>query len=130
MNMLKPLTIVALVAATFLAACSQQPAFTEQKLPSGRVVKIAGIGKMQFSAGDPALMLKYYSEVSFDRPAELKAEVEEIWQEFRKDADKGGFKAAIISANEMPHGVISSTRGWNFVYEKHADGTWALNEKK
>ncbi len=128
MKPLKLFQVVALVASIFMTACAQQPAFTERRLPSGRVVKVAGIGEMRFSAGDPALMLKYYSEVSFDKPAELKAEAEEIWQEFRKEADKGGFKAAIISANEMPHGMISKTRGWNFVYEKRSDGTWALHE--
>lgn len=119
------LLAVIIVAVGLLSACSQEPRYTAQTLPSGRIVKVAGVGKMQFSADDPALMLRYYSEVDFAKPAELKAEVDEIWQQFQKDADRAGLKSAIISANEMPKGIISSTQGHNFVFRKQADGSWS-----
>ncbi len=83
---------------------------------------------MAFSGGGQALMLKYYSDVDFSKHAELKAEVEDIWREFQKDVEAANLKSAIISANQMPHGMISSTQGWNFVCEKKPDGTWILRE--
>jgi len=123
------LVIILLAFGIFAVSCSQQPQFSIKTLPSGRVVKVAGVMQISFSGGDQALMLKYYSDIDFSKRAELKAEVEDIWQEFQKDVDKAKLKSAIISANEMPHGIISGTKGFNFVYTKQAEGRWILNEK-
>jgi len=36
------------------------------RLPSGREVKVWGVTKMFFSKGDPALMLKYRTDLRLD----------------------------------------------------------------
>jgi hypothetical protein len=41
------------------------------------------------------------------------------------DADKARVSFAVISANEVPEGmIIKQNRKYNFVFEKAADGTW------
>jgi hypothetical protein len=121
-----------LALGVILTGCSPQIAFSVKTLPSGRTVKVASVVTLHFSASDPALMLKYYSDVDFSNRALLQAEADDIWQQFRGDVERANFKAAILSANEMPHGMISHTQGFNFVYERKGDGVWTLvgNDKK
>jgi hypothetical protein len=120
-----------LATAIFVVSCSKKPAYTTKTLPSGRTVKIASIMKMFFSKGDPALMLKYYTDINIDNTLELQDEVEEIWELFQIDVEKAGLNFAIISAVEMPQGIIFKTRGFNFVFEKHESGDWILtNDQK
>jgi len=122
--LLLPFVALGIIAAS----CSQQLPYSLKTLPSGHAIKITGVSRMAFSGGDQALMLKYYSDIDFTKRAELKAEVEEIWQQFRNDVEQANLNSAIISANQMPHGMFSSTQGWNFVYEKKPDGNWILKE--
>ncbi len=130
MNKRRMLLPILLVSYLLLGSCSQGPSYTAKTLPSGRVIKIAGIGKMYFSKDDPALMLKYYSDVSLNDTAKLQDEVEEIWSIFRIDAEKSKLTAAIISANEMPSGIISKTRSFNFVFQKKPSGVWILTNNQ
>ena len=119
------------VACLFIASCSKPPAYTTRTLPSGRVVKIAGIIKMHFSEGDPALMLKYYTDIDMNDKVSLQAEAEDIWQAFKVDVEKAEMKSAILSANQMPRGIISKTSGFNFAFKKQQDGGWLLtNDQK
>ncbi len=88
-------------------------------------MKVLGVGKMNFTRGDPALMLKYQTDLDLSNKPELKKEVEEIWQLFRVDVEKVGLKAAIVSANEVPKGMlIKTSKSYNFVYKKNGDGSW------
>ena len=120
-------TIMALVISVcLLTSCSQKPQYTTQTLPSGRVVKIAGIGEVRFSKDDPALMLKYYTDIDMSDKGALQTEAEDIWQSFKVNVEKAGLKSAILSANEMPHGFISKTSGFNFVFKKQGSGDWML----
>ncbi len=107
-------------------SCSQSQKYTPKKLPSGRIVKIAGVGKICFSNDDPALMLKYYTDVPITDTGALREEVEDIWQSFKFDVEQSGLKSAIISANEMSTGIISKTKGFNFVFKTQGDGSWAM----
>jgi len=50
------------------------------RLPSGREVKVLGVTKMFFSKGDPALMLKYRTDLRLDDQEQLLKEVEEVWR--------------------------------------------------
>jgi hypothetical protein len=107
---------------------SQTPSFTEKTLPSGRVIKAAGVTQINFKNGSSALMLKYYTDINIDDSAALRKEVEDIWQSFRADIEDTGISSAIISANEMPKGIISKTRGYNFVFTKNKDGSWSQSK--
>jgi hypothetical protein len=50
-------------------------------------VKVIDVSKMFFSHGDPALMLKYRTELRLQGQAQLRKEVEEVWQVFRVDVE-------------------------------------------
>ena len=77
-------------------------------------------------------MLQYQTDYKISDKAELRKEVDEIWSYFKTDVEKGNFTSAIISANEVPHGIIfKNSSGYNFVFEKNPDGTWrCLDDKK
>lgn len=120
------LFILAVIAGLSITSCTQGPNYTERKLPSGRVVKIAGVMKMAFSGGDSALMLKYFTDINMTNTVALQDEAEDIWKEFRFDVEKAGLKDAILSANTMPHGIISQTSGFNCVFKKQPTGEWLL----
>lgn len=85
-----------LVIMCVLVGCTaRQPAYTEMRLPSGKLIKVLG------------------------------AEVDEIWAAFRLDVERATVKNAIIAANEPPHGrFITTNRSFNFVFKKSPDGTW------
>jgi hypothetical protein len=87
---------------------------------------------MRFSQGPPALMLSYQTPLKITDKQALRSEVDEIWASFRNDVENGKFTNAIISANEIPSGLIlKSNRTYNFVFEKNQDGTWqCLDDKK
>ena len=121
---------LAVTVALILSSCANGPNFSLHKLPSGRVVKIAGVMKIAFSEGDSALMLKYFTDVSLTNTVALQDEATDIWQDFRSEVEKAGLKAAVLSANTMPHGIISQTSGFNFVYQKQPNGEWSALEHK
>ena len=122
-SMLGCLTMIVLT----LAGCgSIDNNYTVQRLLSGREVKIIGIGKVFFSKGDPALMLKYRTDLRLDDREQVRKEVEEIWQVFRVDVERAGMKAAIISVQEPGKQmlIVSTSKSYNFVIQKSEAGTW------
>lgn len=96
------------------------------KLPSGRVVRVLSVMPIHFAGGaSPALMLRYQTDLKVSDMIPLRNEVDDIWTLLRIDAEKGNFTSAIISANEVPQGVVlKNGHAYNFVYEKRADGAW------
>ena len=73
------------------------------------------------------MMLSYQTDLKVSDKAQLQTEVEEIWPEFKKDVEANNFSAAIISAHEVPSGVIlKRSNAFNFVFKKQADGAWKM----
>ena len=110
-----------------LGGCgSTEPGYTVHKLPSGREVKVLSMTKMFFAKGDPALVLKYRTDLKLDDHEQLRKEVEEVWQAFRVDVEREGLKAAVINVQETPKRVliITKSRGYNFVVKKSGAGAW------
>ena len=121
------LSLSGVALALALASCNAAPPpHSVYQLPSGRQVKVIGMGKMFFSKGEPALMLKYQTDLPTQDVPQLRREAEEIWQVFRIDVEREGLKAAIISANEAPRRflLVSSSKGHNFVIQKTDGGKW------
>ena len=118
------LPILALLLALLVAfPASAQKVVT---LPPGKQIKVLGVGKISFSEGPPGLMLKYETDLSVDDKSKLEKEVAEIWATFRPDVEKAQLTVAIISANEHPSGMLVTTnKGFNFVYERGSDGKWS-----
>jgi hypothetical protein len=80
---------------------------------------------INFPKGPSALMLKYETNLKISDVDALRKEADEIFGVLKVDAENGKFTSAIVSANEKPTGLIlKSSKGYNFVYEKRADGQW------
>ena len=122
----------AMILSIAVACGGSPPPYQERTLPSGQTVKVLGVGKMFFTKGDAALMLKYQTDLSLDDRAALHREVLAIWDVFRQDVEQAGLKGAIVSANERPvsHLFWSSNRSFNFVFNRVEDGTWREAEGK
>jgi len=70
-------------------------------------------------------MLKYETDLKVADVEALRKEADEVFGILKIDAAKGKFTSVIVSANEKPSGLIFKTsKGYNFVYEKRADGQW------
>jgi hypothetical protein len=109
---------------------------TEIPPPSpAKQFRIAGIGKMNFSKGDPALVLNYETDISIDDKDSLRKEVDKIWETFRKGVEKAQLKVGVIRATRYENtGFLRQGKGFGFVFTKGDDGKWRLlddnNEKK
>jgi hypothetical protein len=70
-------------------------------------------------------MLKYETDLKVGDSEALRKEADEVFGILKTDAENGKFTSAIVSANEKPNGLIlKRSEGYNFVYEKRADGQW------
>ena len=100
-------------------------------LPSGKKVKVLSVMPMRFSQGPPALMITYQTDNKISDQSALQSEVDEIWSSFKTDVEKGNFTEAIVSANEVPQGVLlKQSKGYNFIFKKEPDGVWRRLEDK
>jgi len=119
--------LAALMVLAWFACQSAAQATKEVALPSGKKVRVIAVGRINFSNDSPALMLKYQTDLKVSDVVALRKEVDEIWTIFRKDVEQAGLTNAIISANEVPQGIIVKTaKAYNFVFTKSSDGTWHL----
>jgi len=118
--------LLALLCLSCLSGCSTNGQnYKAVSLPSGKQIKVMAVQKMYFSKGAPALMLKYQTDLDFNDKAALRSEADEIWPTFRNNVEHENLSSAIIIANAVPTGTfIKTSRSYNFVYEKTADGTW------
>ena len=121
-----------LFVTSFFCSCTTEQPSRPFTLPSGRVVKVLAMGSINFSQGPPALMLKYETDLKLSDKDALRKEADEIFTVLRVDAENGHFSGAIVSANERPTGfILKKSRGYNFVYQKRADGVWhCLEDEK
>jgi len=97
------------------------------KLPSGKEIKLLGIGRFSPSPERTVLMLKYETDLNIDDKQALRKEVDEIWAGFRLSVEKENMNEAIISANEPLKGGFG--RSYDFEYRKSPDGTWQMISK-
>ena len=119
-------TVFALLVAVLLAACApDENRFQVTRLPSGKEVKVIGVGQVAFAADAPALVLEYETDIPAGHDALLQDEVDEIWASFRPEVEQAGLSSAIVSANQKPTGlIVKRSRSTKFVYKRKADGTW------
>jgi len=120
--------LVALSILVTCIACSSQPNYKAFKLPSGKEIKITGMGKMDFPNSDPALVLNYLTDIPVDNRLELRKEIDEVWSVFQKDVENAKLKAGVIRATHMEgSGFVKSGKGYGFVFVKRDDG-WHCTE--
>ena len=95
------------------------------KLPCGRTIKMLSVSRIEYSKGVMALMVRYQTTLSVEQRKALSAEVDDVFKAAQKQVEHDGFSDAIISSNEVPHGIIVTTnRMLNFIFERGADGNW------
>ena len=119
------LSMALLLLLTFAACGSQAQNYKLFKLPSGKEIKITGMGKMDFPNSDPALVMNYLTDISIDDKVALRKEVDEIWSVFQKDVENAKLKAGVIRATHVEgSGFVKSGQGYGFVFVKRDDGKW------
>jgi hypothetical protein len=110
------------------AACQghpHAPSYRLLTLPSGAQVKVLGVQPLVFPKSGPALMLRYQTDLPVDDTTGLAREAEDIWALFRENAESAHVAGAVISAVAPPSGgMVSHTRGFNFVYVRDSAGIW------
>lgn len=95
------------------------------KLPSGKEIKITGMGKMDFPNSEPALVMNYLTDIPIEDKVALRKEVDEVWSVFKKDVEIARLKAGVIRANHAEgSGFVKSGQGYGFVFVKRDDGEW------
>lgn len=117
---------LAVLLALLLVGCTaSKPNYKTFTLPSGKQIRVMGVGQINFTQGAPALMLQYQTDLKVANKPALRSEADEIWPAFKNDVEGANLNAAIISANEIPRGfIVKRGNSYNFVYEKRADGSW------
>jgi hypothetical protein len=95
------------------------------KLPCGRTIKVLSVSRIEYSKGVMALMVRYQTTLNVEQRKALSVEVDDVFQAAQKQVERDGFHEAIISSNEVPHGIILTTsRMLNFIFERDIDGKW------
>ncbi len=119
---------IVLTGFLMVGACtqSQGPSYTTNTLPSGRVIKIAGTGQIDFPNGKTAWVVRYYTDLNLTDTVKLQDEALEVWNAFRNEADKSQLNFALVSANEMPTTTIPKNRSSNYLFKKEPNGDWTL----
>lgn len=93
---------------------------------TNRQIRITNISKLDFPESGPALVMYYKTEIPIDNLKELRKEVDEIWNVFRKDAEKAEVKGAAIRAvhDEESNGIVTNSKGFGFVFIQKDNGSW------
>ncbi len=93
------------------------------KLNSGKSIELLDAREAE-TPGGKALVLEYQTKVSLDDLATLNKEVDGVWEKFVVEAERGQYKAAVISARAPGKGDAASAREpYDTVFEK-INGTW------
>ena len=121
-----PALVFALVFSLARAACAAPLHENETlKLPCGRTIKVLSVSRIEYSKGVMALMVRYQTTLSVEQHKALSVEVDDVFRIAQKQVERDGFDEAIISSNEVPHGIIVTTnRMLNFIFERGSDGKW------
>lgn len=71
-------------------------------------------------------MMKYETNLKATDSVALRKEADELWSwKFRADVEKAGLQYGVLSVTDKPTGfLLQKSNGYNFVYEKRADGKW------
>jgi hypothetical protein len=121
-----PALVVGL-ALCFSRAAQGAPLVADEmiKLPCGHSVKVLSVSRIEYSKGVMALMVRYQTSLSPEERKALSEEVDDVFKIAQKQVEHDGFHEAIISSNQVLHGIIlTSDRTLNFIFERGPDGNW------
>lgn len=112
---------ISAVFALLLACAAPAGAGQIYRLQSGAQIEILKMGPIAFSDGQKAIALQYGTQTSLDALERLTKEVNEVWNSFVFDAERGKYKRAVISAR------TKSGAERNFAFHKR-DESWRMLE--
>ena len=115
LHFLRGLAVVVLLAVAAAAVAGQSIT-----LGSGKAVAILSVAPMQSSDGRTKLAITYKSALPAGKEAALREEVDEIWQHFVRDANRGNYDTAVITTSHAPRGFVFARK----------DGAWRTYETK
>jgi hypothetical protein len=119
------LSILSILLAVSSGCGTTAQNYKSYKLPSGKEIKVTGVGKMDFPNSDPALVMNYLTDISIDDKTALRKEVDEIWAVFQHDVENAHLKAGAIRATHVEGtGFVKTGNGYGFVFVKRDDGKW------
>lgn len=92
-------------------------------LNSGKTVLLLDAGEIESPDGR-ALQLEYETALALDDRAALHKEADELWEKFVAEAERGGYRAAVITAHaKRPAAGVAAQVPFDTVYVKIA-GAW------
>jgi hypothetical protein len=123
-----PRSVLILLGLLVPIACTSKPTVPGYRvhiLSSGEQVKVLGVSRTSFPQTGAALILRYETDLDLTNTEALRAEAGRIWVDFRTEAERADVHGAVLSATSAPStGIVRHSRGYNFVYIRHSDGTW------
>jgi hypothetical protein len=116
---------MALVVAGFWCAGCSRPSTPLATLPSGKQIKVTGMGPMHFPNGSDAMILNCETDIPIDDMTNLRKEIDEIWGMFQKNVEAANMTSGVIRITHPEgSGLMTHSKGYGFVFEKRADGQW------
>jgi len=123
-----------LIYFLLVAGCNSEPNYSIHELPSGKKLKVIALGRIYFTEDEPALMLKYLTDIPIDDEEALRLEAKEIWPVFRVNVENAKLTAGILSAQGPAKNIfgsfITTNRSYQFIWTKQEDGMWQPIGKK
>ena len=123
----KWLVLVSLLAALLPACSDSHPSWRDQKLPSGRPVKVLlmtlalGVEHDERFPDHDAFALWYVTNLPEGGPTERELEAREVFELIRPISEQWGFKSASLSAYKTPQ----RERYYDlFIFDRSDDGQW------
>jgi hypothetical protein len=116
------------LVATLLAGCGEsRPVWRDQKLPSGRQIKVLfmtlawGVEHDERFPDQDAFSLWYVTTLPDGEPRERELEAREVFELIRPISEQWGFKSATLSAYRTPQ----RERTYDlFIFNRGDDGKW------
>jgi len=120
------------VPFTLLVLCVsctvREPAYTVEKLPDGREIKLIDSGVMHHSSFDgQAFFINYQTDLATDPPEAIVEEGKSIWNALQPEVEPQGFETVVIKASLPPEGGFLQRRTTRWlIFKKNEDGDWRI----
>jgi hypothetical protein len=90
-----------------------------------KLITPTGVHKMDFPNGESALVMEYQTAIPIAQMADLRKEVDWVWEAFSVDVENAKLTNGVIRVTHPEgSGLLSQSKGYGFVFTKRADGTW------
>ena len=117
--------LLCLLGVTAVAQ-TQTQATRDVFLPSGKLMRVLSVSRLNIAHQGTALVLTYQTDLNLSDLSALRKEIDEIWPVFKGDVEKARSTTAIISAKEVPQGVVLNSAGAHYFMFRKSDGEWRL----